>query len=55
MRERERERERETERIIMYGKYPGQYINCMIYSDQTKFSRHVIYMYALQWGHFFLS
>ena len=46
-------RERERERIIKYGKYPGQYINCMIYSDQTvqKYSRHVIYMYmcALTW------
>ena len=39
----------------MYRKYPGQYINCMIYSDQTvrKYSRHVIYMCALKWGHFF--
>ena len=38
------ERERERERIIMYGKYPGQYTDCMIYSDQTvrKYSRHVI-------------
>ena len=34
---RERERERERERIIRYGKYPGQYINFMIYSDQTIF------------------
>ena len=46
LRERERERERDRERIIMYGKYPGQYIDCMIYSDQTvrKYSRHVIYV-----------
>ena len=49
--EREREREREREKVIMYGKYPGQYMNCMIYSDQTvrKYSRHVMDMCALKW------
>ena len=50
-------RERERDRIIMYGKYSGQFIDCMIYSDQTvrNYSTHVIYMCALKWGHFFLS
>ena len=53
----QRERERERERIIMCGKYLRQYINCMIYSDQTvrKYSKHVIYICALKWGHFFLE
>ena len=53
-RERERETETETERIIMCGKYPGQYINCMIYSDQTvrKYSRHVNIRVCFKMGSF---